>query len=174
MLTLFTVCALLGGTLLALALLVRNVAWARKAELQGAGLQTLPRKALIFKATNSTEVRSLPGTGRARSVLLGLVSFAAFFGLGGCLASWLGLHPTFQWTFAFLSGLAVGGFTAFALSLAHMSLGQLSLGQLSLGQVRVEPFQGALERPRHSQVERPDETLSATGSRREQVDSGLE
>ena len=137
MLTLFTVCALLGGTLLTLALLERSAAWSRKAEWHGAGPQT-PR----FTTTHSTEVRSLLGTGRARSVLLGLVSFAAFFGLGGFLASWLGLHPTFQWTFAAFSGLAVGGFTAFALSLA---------------QTRGELFQNALESQNLSLVERTAE-----------------
>ncbi|MGY2893691.1 hypothetical protein [Deinococcus sp. UYEF24] len=163
MLTLFTVCALLGGTLLILALLESSAAWSRRAEWHGDAPQT-PR----FTTPHSTEVRSFLGTGRARSVLLGLASFATFFGLGGSLASWLGLHPTFQWVFALLSGLAVGGFTAFALSLA-----QESLAQESLNQVRGELFQSAPDSQSLSLVERTAEALSPTGGRTEQVHSGL-
>ena len=144
MLTLFTVCALLGGTLLTLALLERNAAWSQQVELHATGAQPpIPPNA--------------PRPYPARSVLLGLVSFAAFFGLGGSLAAWLGLHPTFQLIFALLSGLAVGGFTAFALSLA---------------QTRGELFQDALESQSLSLVERTAETLLPTGSRTEPTSSG--
>lgn len=69
-----------------------------------------------------------------------LVGFAMAFGLAGLLASWLELYPAMQLAFALLSGLAVGGLTAFALRLygRHRELtGQALIGQT--GQVLVSP-----------------------------------
>ncbi|WP_034385352.1 NfeD family protein [Deinococcus sp. YIM 77859] len=51
--------------------------------------------------------------------LRALVSFAAFFGLAGVVGGLMGLAGPGRLTLALVTGLAVGGFTAFALRLAR-------------------------------------------------------
>lgn len=114
MLTLFLICALLGGGGL----------WPLLGGYAGDRLAAAP-------------------TGRWLDVP-GIVSFAAFFGLGGLLASWLGQAPAAQVLFALLAGSAVGGFTAFVLRLARQR-GEMTASLVGrTGQVLVSP-QG--ERP---------------------------
>lgn len=95
--TIFAGCALLGGAGLLLALL-RALNLTRSVPLQEA---------------------LRPGGGTSpRLSLYSSVSFGLFFGLGGLLAGWLGLVPELQLVAALLSGLAVGGVTAWAWYLA--------------------------------------------------------
>ncbi|MDL2344146.1 NfeD family protein [Deinococcus sp. MIMF12] len=79
--------------------------------------------------------------------LRSLVSFAAFFGLAGTVAGLLGLGGMGQLVMALVTGLAVGGFTAFAFRLAR-TRGEVSgaAGRLTgrTGKVLVAPTPGRL------------------------------
>jgi membrane protein implicated in regulation of membrane protease activity len=79
--------------------------------------------------------------------LRALVSFVAFFGLGGVVARLTGLGGAGQLAVALVTGLAVGGFTAFALRLAR-TRGELSsqVGRLAgrTGKVIVAPAPGRI------------------------------
>jgi len=88
-----------------------------------------------------------PGAGDLASwfSLRALVSFAAFFGLAGVLAGLFGLGGAGRLVVALVTGLAVGGFTAFAFRLAR-SRGEVSgaAGRLAgrTGRVLVPPTPG--------------------------------
>lgn len=110
--TLFTICALVGGGLLVLSLLGTHDGVPHDG-LSGAA----------FHAGHGGDGGDHPGWGLHGWFWLSLrslISFAAFFGLGGLLASWLGLRPALQLGSALLAGLAVGGFTAFIFRLARL------------------------------------------------------
>ena len=146
MMTLFLVCALVGGGLLLLSLL---------------GGHDLAGHDAAFHATDvagdhlgagadhvAGHLGQVGHLGQAASwlSLRSLISFAAFFGLGGLLASWLDLAAQLQLIFALLAGLAVGGFTAFVFRLARLR-GELAGHTGSLvgrtGQVLVSPRAGS-------------------------------
>lgn len=130
--TVFTGCTLLGGAGLLLALLNAlrsplSVAAGAVADLAG---------------RTSPGIKS-PGT--SWLCLYSLVSFGLFFGLGGLLSSWLALLPPLQVIAALVSGLAVGGVTAWACYLAGQPRpGEAASGSLvgRTGRVTLSP-QGA-------------------------------
>ncbi|MFC4455647.1 hypothetical protein [Deinococcus sonorensis] len=97
MLTLYTLCAVVGGALLLISLLGGHD--------HDLGLNTDHLEAGDIASWLS---------------LRALVSFAAFFGLGGLLAIWLRLSGPGQLLFALVAGLSVGGFTAWAFRLARL------------------------------------------------------
>ena len=138
MMTLFTVCALVGGGLMLLSLLGGHDTVPHGSELHSPELHSPELHGPAEPALHPSHLGALAAWFSLRS----LISFAAFFGLGGLLASWLGLTPGLQLVFALLAGLAVGGFTAFAFRLARVR-GELAGHTASLvgrtGQVLVPP-----------------------------------
>ena len=166
MMTLFLVCALVGSGLLLLSLLGGHDAGPHSLDVHGLDMHGLDMHGLDAHGVDLpgpdsygpsaygadlhvAAATAVPGhLGQAASwlSLRSLVSFAAFFGLGGLLASWLDLVASLQLTFALLAGLAVGGFTAFAFRLARLR-GELAGHTGSLvgrtGQVLVPPRAGS-------------------------------
>ncbi|GGJ72490.1 NfeD family protein [Deinococcus aquiradiocola] len=102
----FTVCALVGCGLLLLSLLGDH----------SSSLHDLAGHPEVAPPGGHAFGGSLLSWFSLRSV----VSFVAFFGLGGLLAAWLALRPELQLVFALVAGAAVGGFTAFVFRLAEV------------------------------------------------------
>ncbi|QFP77607.1 NfeD family protein [Deinococcus sp. AJ005] len=88
-----------------------------------------------------------PGSGDIASwfSLRALVSFATFFGLAGVMGGLIGASVTVQFVMALVSGLAVGGFTAYLFRLAR-TRGEVSGGTGRLagrtGEVLISPAPG--------------------------------
>jgi hypothetical protein len=129
MLDLYLICLIVGGGLLALSLLGGH-----DGDLGG----------------HSPEAEHGGGHLAPWFSLRALVSFTAFFGLAGVVGGLLGLGGTARLVMALVTGLAVGGFTAFAFGVVR-ARGEVGAraGRLSgrTGQVLVPPAAGQLGQP---------------------------
>lgn len=157
MLDIYLICLIVGGGLLALSLLGGH-----DSDLGG----------------HSPEAEHGGGAGHGGGSLAAwfslrsLVSFAAFFGLAGLVGGLLGLGSTGRLIMALVTGLAVGGFTAFAFGVVR-SRGEVGAraGRLAgrTGQVLVPPAAGQPSQPgQPGQLERLGKVALTVGGQLEQ------
>ena len=157
MLDIYLICLIVGGGLLALSLLGGH-----DGDLGG----------------HSPEAEHGGGAGHGGGSLAAwfslrsLVSFAAFFGLAGVVGGLLGLGSTARLVMALVTGLAVGGFTAFAFGVVR-SRGEVGAraGRLAgrTGQVLVPPAAGQPgQAGQRSQPERLGKVALTVGGQLEQ------